>query len=374
MARIAILTADIAIASDGVADYSRLLAAELARQGHVVLLIGLMQSSGQWVRYFNTDHQPELNPEPHWPERLERVGQLITDFNPGLVSFQYVCFSFGRYGLPLHIGRDVRRIAGNRPIELMAHELWTCISRPADMKTYLLGTLQQLNFRELLRQIRPQCVHVSNPAYVRLLERIGCRASVLPLFGNIPVTDVKDSWLSSFTDHLRLMIFGSIHPEWSPSPLMEKLVEFADSINRKLMIISAGSQGRGKEIWRNMVDQYQARIAFHALGRMDAGRVSALMNAADYGIATSPMSLIGKSGTAAAMLEHDMPVIVTRDEPCYSVGRVEPAEGYGRFIRLDDSFEMQMEKYLGQSREMQSRLPLVAKEIIDLNDITRNGI
>jgi len=359
------ITADIEITGDGVADYSRLLAAELVRQGHEVLLIGLIQKSGQWMQFLPENSGHQINRELQWNDRVEIVRQEVGRFNPDFISFQYVCFSFGRYGLPLLIGRDIRRIAGTRRVELMSHELWTGISRPADFKTYLLGTLQQWNYRRFLAQLRPDVVHVSNPAYVKLLERIGQKATVLQLFGNIPVSDVKDNWLANQQRVISFLIFGSIHPEWSPEPLLPMIIDFAEKLKQKPLIISAGSQGRGAGVWQAMVEKYQNEIAFHALGRMDAERVSALMNAADYGIATSPLSLIGKSGTAAAMLEHDMPVIVTRDEPCYAVGTVEPTEGFSRFIRPDISFETQMQSEIQRPRKPRSRLPDVAKSVVD---------
>ncbi|MFM7319654.1 MAG: hypothetical protein ACKO5E_22115 [bacterium] len=364
MSRIAIITADIEITGDGVADYSRLLADELVRQGHKVLIIGLMQQSGQWLKYLPGNTGPEASGNFHLAERIEKARDVIDRFNPDFISFQYVCFSFGRYGLPLNIGRAIRTIAGNRPVELMSHELWTGISRPADLKTYLLGTLQQWNYKRFLHQLRPAVVHVSNPAYVRLLQRIGQKAKVLPLFGNIPVNAAKDAWLESQMNCISFLIFGSIHPEWLPEPLLPMMIALAEKLNKKPLIVSAGSQGRGVAVWQAMVERYQSEVAFHALGRMDAERVSALMNSADFAIATSPLSLIGKSGTAAAMLEHDMPVIVTRDEPCYSVGRVEPEEGFSRFIRPDPSFEMQMMAEMQRERKPQSRLPNVAGDVV----------
>jgi hypothetical protein len=50
------------------------------------------------------------------------------------------------------------------------------------------------------------------------------------------------------------------------------------------------------------------------LGKQPANRVSEFLQEADFGIATSPWELIGKSGTVASMLEHGLPVIVNRDD------------------------------------------------------------
>jgi hypothetical protein len=88
------------------------------------------------------------------------------------------------------------------------------------------------------------------------------------------------------------------------------------------------------------------------------------MNTCDFGVVTSPLSLIGKSGTAAAMLEHDMPVIANRDDACHVVGRVEPCEGYGRFILVDPSFHIRIESESQRRRIPQSRLPMIAKSLV----------
>jgi hypothetical protein len=94
------------------------------------------------------------------------------------------------------------------------------------------------------------------------------------------------------------------------------------------------------------------------LGPRSLAEISQFLNTVDFGIATSPLGLIGKSGTAAAMLEHDLPVIVNREDERRGRADREPLEGYGRFIRLDDTFEHRLAE--GRRREPAPRLPNVA--------------
>jgi hypothetical protein len=63
-----------------------------------------------------------------------------------------------------------------------------------------------------------------------------------------------------------------------------------------------------------MERDYAHAVDFIHLGEQPARQVSALMLAADFGVAASPWQLIGKSGSAAAMLDHGLPVIVSRND------------------------------------------------------------
>jgi hypothetical protein len=47
--------------------------------------------------------------------------------------------------------------------------------------------------------------------------------------------------------------------------------------------------------------------------------VSAFFQSIDFGIALTPWKLIGKSASSAAMLEHGVPVIVSRDDVEYGI-------------------------------------------------------
>jgi hypothetical protein len=77
----------------------------------------------------------------------------------------------------------------------------------------------------------------------------------------------------------------------------------------------------------------------HGWGFLDKGElptvlISSYLQSADFGIATSPLSLIQKSGSVAAMLEHGLPVVVSRLEKAGNAG-----EGNMMLIPLDASFE-----------------------------------
>jgi hypothetical protein len=65
--------------------------------------------------------------------------------------------------------------------------------------------------------------------------------------------------------------------------------------------------------------------------------VSSVLNSLDFGIATTPLALLGKSASATAMLEHGLPLIVNRDES--SVPLSDSNEAVSQLvIRLNNQF------------------------------------
>ena len=84
-------------------------------------------------------------------------------------------------------------------------------------------------------------------------------------------------------------------------------------VGKRVCLISVGRLGNsGEQVWKNLQGIYAPAIDFITLGPQSPGDISALMQRADFGVAASPWYLIGKSGSVMAMLDHGLPVIVTR--------------------------------------------------------------
>lgn len=368
MARIVFVTSRIAPGTDGVGDYSRALAGELAKSGHECLAVGLNQAGPHpWVEAFPPAAMPAIaeTAADSSTSRLAAARDLVRRFDPAVVSFQYVSYAFARRGLTWDTGRHFHEIAGDRRVELNSHELWSGFDVAASLHDRVQGHAQYRLYRRFLGQLRPDVIHVSNPTYVEMLRQIGQHAILSPLFGNVPVTDaLPPPGTEGFEDTAgpvwRLLFFGSIHAEWPPEPLMPRLIGAANRAGRRLVAISAGRIGPGGPVWQRMIATYGDDCRFVLLGELPAESISGLINGSDFGVSTSPMCLIGKSGTVAAMLEHGLPVIVNRDYPLRGIPALEPAEGFDRFLRLDDRFESRAEAEAARPREKKSRLPEAA--------------
>jgi hypothetical protein len=63
-----------------------------------------------------------------------------------------------------------------------------------------------------------------------------------------------------------------------------------------------------------MVERFKSQIQFRLLGEDSPMNISRFLLSVDLGIATTPLSLLGKSGSVTAMLEHGLPVVVTRND------------------------------------------------------------
>lgn len=378
MSRIAFVTGRIVRGTDGVGDYSHLMTDQLQAMGHECLIVGLKQGllpneSKTWLEPA-TYSGFQLGSSPPaldaWQNRLNMARDAIRLMDPDVVSFQYVSFSYARRGLTWNTGREFRKIVGDRRVELNAHELWTGFDLAANFQSRMMGALQRKLFQRFVRQLGPDVIHVSNPTYVEMLRQIGLKANMSPLFGNIPVTDRKpahgqfEGFDDSPSDCWRFLFFGSIHGIWPPEPLMSRIISVAEQQKRKPVIISVGRIGPGLGVWNWMEQNYQGRCQFVRLGERSGEEVSKIINGVDFGISTTPLCLIGKSGTVAAMLEHGLPVIVNREYPLRNIPEIEPAEGFHRFIRLNDMFSQNLVEASGKPRVRLARLPETAHQFL----------
>ena len=66
-------------------------------------------------------------------------------------------------------------------------------------------------------------------------------------------------------------------------------------------------------MWERRVLEYPD-FRFHKLGELAFERVSQYLQNLDFGIAATPWVAIGKSSATAAMLDHGLPVMVTRND------------------------------------------------------------
>jgi len=316
--RIAFLCGCLEGGRDGVGDYTAQLAAECASRGHAVLCIAVNDPfiTGAAV----CDGALRLGTAMPWNARVEQAREAVERFGADAVSLQWVPYGFHGRGIPWGIEAGLAAIAADRPAHVMCHEIWIGAEIGASAKHRLIGAAQRAVMRRIFKALKPGFVHTSNAAYTALLRRAGVEAEVLPMFGAIPVTGIetrRDEGVARFG------MFGTLHPEWAPEPLVERL----RGLGRRLEIEHIGRIGSGESTWQAMERRHGGEIAFKCHGEQPAERVSQFLMTLDFGIATTPLALIGKSATSAAMLEHGLPVIVNRDDVRYAGIAVERPEG-----------------------------------------------
>jgi hypothetical protein len=308
--KILFLAGSLEPGKDGVGDYTRTLADECDRLGRQTFLAGI---NDPWVNAPITllKKDPVLRVGSQIPlaERVKAVRRFVAEHQPDVVSLQFVPYSFHRSGLPFAWPRMLRAMIGTLPVQIMFHEIWIGAHRHARLKNRLIGFWQREIVQALVKNLNCRALHASTGVYVGLLNNQGIRAKHLPLFGNVPIASLGNS-RQARDQVLRLGMFGSIHPEWSPHELIVQLRK----LGRPIQLAHIGRIGTGESMWIDLTRRYGSEIEVRRLGEQSLTDISRFFFSVDLGIATTPLSLIGKSGSVAAMLDHGLPVIVTRDD------------------------------------------------------------
>ncbi len=345
------MTGSVERGRDGVGDYTRLLATECAERGIPVVIVAL---ADRYVQQPTREDWPvgirvlRLPHHARWSERIAATRALLREFAPSWVSLQFVQYSYQRWGIPVMLARKIGRLVGKARLHIMFHEIW--IGPHGSWRRRLVSAAQRRLVLSLAT--RAEVVHTSNEYYCNVLTSHGIETHILPLFSSVPVTPVPEhGWFletlaASGCDSIEqrrvdwwvLMLFGTIHPEWPAAPLLPRLAKVAIDAGKKLVIVSVGRLGAGTGPWQTMTRRHGEEAAFVMLGEQPEERVAEALRQADFGIATSPYVLLGKSSTAAAMFDHGLPVIVNRDDgvPTTEDGLDERRRAL--IIRLDDHF------------------------------------
>jgi hypothetical protein len=338
--RIAFVTTCLEPGKDGVGDYTRDLAAECVRRGHVCDLIAINDRCLTTAASLQEDQAARgtavevlrFAATIPWSQRLLATRTHVERTSPDWVSLQFVPYGFHSKGLVGHLGAGLASLVADRKVHVMFHELWIGAELGAPLRHRLMGRLQRRAILSMLKMLDPDVVHTSNWAYLARLRAAGVQTRLLTLCGNIPfapqVHPSGATWLQSEVEKLGLAanglmqrdacwwfgLFGSLHPEWTPEPLFSHLAEAGQRASRRIVIAAIGAQGSTSALWKDLAARYADRFSFVNFGERSATEISRFMQGVDFGIATTPWLIIGKSGSTAAMLEHGLPVIVSRDD------------------------------------------------------------
>jgi len=316
---------------DGVGDYLRRLAEACTRRGHVCAILALSdpfltKPAESFLEREDICIQLICLPSTiPWKERLELARIFRDRFKPDWISFHVVPYAYHSRGILLGLNSLFRTLTAGHRLHLMFHELWVAGGSPAPWRDHVTGFVQRLGLRRMLALLQPRVVTTSNPMYAAMLRSVGGTPTLLPLCGNIPVEKITQP-LSDYFERAEItatnrkewwvgIFFGTLHRQWKPEPFLGLLLRAAAQAQKKICLVTVGRiGGAGAALWENLGKNYGSQITLINRGEQPSPLISGLLQAADFGIAATPWQLIGKSGTAAAMLEHGLPVIVTRDD------------------------------------------------------------
>ncbi len=308
------------------------------------------------------------------------LAERVSLEQPDWVSFQFVPYAYAHRGW---VGRHTlpwKALRGRLGTHVMFHETWIGAHQGAPLRDRAMGALQRLGIHRLMRELRPDMVHCSNPLYSAMLLRAGISNRILPLFGNIPAgmpsTDPYD-FLAELTPVLPrsgwvvAALFGSIIPSKHLLAALRWLQDHCLRQDQRLLVVSLGHCPTAERTFAALASQLPdvGKPTFLVKGRLDAVALSSWIRWADLGLATTPFNIIEKSGTAVAFAEHGVPVIVT--EPGADVrGVALPRQDLAPDFWLYGDRRLEALTVLPPRREPQPRIGRVVKQFmkdLDLN-------
>jgi hypothetical protein len=376
---------------DGVGDYTRLLAQACQDLGHRCCVISLHDP----FVHHNALHpavgvQGPLRSHTfrfkdalrHSPSK-GHIQELLSRFDPHVISLQWVPYAFHPYGIPYTMGSFLKAIApAGTPFHMMLHETWLQQSPAGGLLSSayhsVLGTLQRQVLRRLMQSIRPFCIHTHTPWYAQLLQGLGYQAHLLPLFGSIlrPASSLGASsqWLWSALQQKGLVIdahckeryylcglFGCLPKDWTGQDIqrcIHTVAQLAKAKSQKAVILHIGHLAASSGVWQSIQQaaHHHACAAFH-LGPQTQNKVWSFLSQLDVGICNTPAHLVTKSASTAAMLDAGLPVLVTRWQKPHEV------------TQMPDPYLIPLPAgthtvSLPAKRQPQSRLPHVAAQFM----------
>ncbi len=366
---------------DGVGDYTRWLANAAARRGAACRVLALADrhvcdpvrtrdaSGGECLRL------PFGIP---WSARLQAASEFVRASRADWVSLQFVPYSFQKRGFASAVVRSIPDLVGRARLHVMFHEIW--IDGTISWRKRLVSTAQRGSILQLCRY-PGAVIHTTNGTYRDVLADHGVRADVLPLFGSIPIAQADATrWLAPLLsaagcdalpdrrgEWWLFVLFGTLHPVWPPLPLLSELQASAAEAGKRLALISVGRLGSGEALWAQMSATYAPRVPMLRLGEQPPERISEVLQAVDFGVATTPLALIGKSATAAAMFDHGLPVVVNREDCCWPPPQTTDPREAALVIRRGPGFGERLR--LARRLPPEWRLPEVATQwLADLSN------
>ncbi|MBY0425346.1 MAG: hypothetical protein K2Q22_06900 [Cytophagales bacterium] len=310
---------------DGVGDYVRKLSERLASKNIECVSIALNDKETSEF-FVNEGSIPEFKTSRYFkihkliPDKKKGffLHKLIHFYSPDVISIQLVIYGIHRRGWLFSFNRHIAPKIHGHVVHLMWHELWIGQLRTSSLMHRLEGFLQRKFIIDFISIVNPSLHHTSIPFYQALLERIGIKSQILPLFSNFSLERDPDFRLSDAIEEYGLegeklicVCFGNIFSDFPFDHWLLEAREWNLSSNRKIIFCSIGKQGGSSVIWDSWVKKTKGLdwIELKALGPKSPKEIQSAFSQSDVGICLTPLEGWGKSGSVAAMIENGLTVI-----------------------------------------------------------------
>jgi glycosyltransferase involved in cell wall biosynthesis len=299
---------------DGVGDYTRRLCGALLKKGHQVQILSLFDNHATSF----SDESQEIDGTPILVNRIvfstsnnQRYiwsQDVLNNFKPEWISLQFVPYSFNPRGLPFWLPSFLKKLRGNHQWHIMFHELWIGMDWNTTFKSKCIGLLQKRLILKILKRKEKIIINTQTDLYQSKIATLGYNAQLLPLLSNI-IKNSDSLKISTDAMELKFCIFGSIHHGAPVEKFIHELkqVLLLSNEKRALKFIFIGNCGVALEDWKQVLSANS--INFEITGFVSDEEISVLLSSCQYGISTTPYILCQKSGTVAAMFNHEIPVL-----------------------------------------------------------------
>ncbi len=368
MMKVIFLCGSLEPGKDGVGDYTRQLSAELIKQGNSAKIISLYDTflSAQTVDEEITDgvRLPIVRVPANlsWKERMQTVYAETENFDPDLLSLQYVPYSYNKWGTPIRLAANLNKLGRNR-WHVMVHEPY--IESVKGMKECVVLALQKLSLLFIKQILKPVLFHTSIISYQKRLTKIGIKSKVLELFGNIPIAsdcqELRNITRASFLtkNTIKGVYFGTVPKYENHQKIADSLQRFYNTTNANVHLTFCGRNGR---LLQKFIDTLMknsgSRCTIVQRGELSGEDISQQFCSSDFGISRVPFDLIGKSGSVISMLEHGLPVWV----PVAGDKSANISSGYKNEPYYENLADILSFKTEGK---IKSRISATAKQMID---------
>ncbi|PHS01102.1 MAG: hypothetical protein COA80_02555 [Leeuwenhoekiella sp.] len=323
--RILFICGSIEPGKDGVGDYCRILATSLLKKGYKTEIVALYDKNSKSA----VSEKQEYNgisveclriPRTFsFHKRRRYLKQRLFEFKPHWCSLQYVPYSFNPKGLPFELIFLLKPFQNSTNWNIMFHELQIALETKAKLKDKVIGQIQNILYKSLIRLLKPKNVCTQSKLYQKILSAITPSVYHLGLISNINPIATPEFSVNRNQNLLNIAVFGGIQ-ENSKFELF--LTWIQERANKKLNFLFIGNNGERATNWKRQLKA--KRVAFMESGFLKDLEISEWLNHCDIGIATTPYLTIDKSGAVAAMYKHKLPV--------YCIGRQWEVKGYEKSI------------------------------------------
>lgn len=291
----------------GVGDYCRRLSIALYKRGIEVALIGYndgyIDNPIHSLENFENGSFPILRFPRKFNEsnKVDLAIKFISDFKPDWLSLQFVSYAFHEKGLPFSLVKSLKFLGKEIKWHFMFHELWIGMDKNAHIRERIIGFFQKKIIFNLIKSLKPLVINTHSQVYQFQLNSFALNSHILPLFGNI--VPIKTNCDFDYGSYFNIVIFGSIYKD-------SKFLEFIKwlPLNSKFKFFFHFVGGNGKELNLFLDHLREFNFAYKVHGWKNDYYISNLLISSQLGLSTTPYNLTEKSGSVAAMLEHNLPV------------------------------------------------------------------